>query len=378
MMNSAIRLAVVGVLALGAATESASADSFSLGNLVVYRVGSGTGDLVNTGSAVFLDEYTPTGTLVRSVAMPTVVSGSNKQLIASGTATSEGLLTLSGNGQYVMLTGYARDLGGTGSLSGTASSSVNRTVGRVRVSDLTIDTTTALTDYASKNNPRSVFSDDGTNLWVTGGAGGVRYTTLGSTTSTQLSTTLTNLRQVNAFDGQLYISTASGSSIRVGTVGTGLPTTAGQTISNLPNFPTSGSPYGFVLLDLSSSVPGMDTLYVADDNGNNVQKYAKVGSDWVAKSASPTMTGVRGLTVAYTNGTTTTLYATTGDSDANGGGTLWKLVDATGYNVDMSGTVTTIATASANTAFRGVVFIPEPAALSLLALGALALRRRRN
>ena len=39
-------------------------------NVFIYRVGNGTDALVNTGSPVFLDEYTPDGTLVRTIAMP--------------------------------------------------------------------------------------------------------------------------------------------------------------------------------------------------------------------------------------------------------------------------------------------------------------------
>ena len=42
------------------AAPSVKAAAFTAGNLVVYRVGTGTGNLVNTGNAVFLDEYSPT------------------------------------------------------------------------------------------------------------------------------------------------------------------------------------------------------------------------------------------------------------------------------------------------------------------------------
>ena len=81
------------------------------GNIMVYRVGDGIGALVNTGNPVFVDEYTTGGVLVQSIPMPTTVSGANRQLIASGTATSEGFLTLSSDNQYLRLTGYASNLG---------------------------------------------------------------------------------------------------------------------------------------------------------------------------------------------------------------------------------------------------------------------------
>src|SRR5262245_42188639 len=106
------------------------AAAFSGGNVVVYRVGTGSNDLVNTGNAVFLDEFTPAGTLVQSIAMPTTASGSNKPLIASGVATSEGLLSRSADGAYIVLGGYAA-FSSSGSLANSSAATINRVVGRV-------------------------------------------------------------------------------------------------------------------------------------------------------------------------------------------------------------------------------------------------------
>ena len=330
------------------------AGSFTAGNLVVYRVGDGTATLVNTGNAVFLDEYTPSGTFVQSVALPTTSSGVNSQLIASGTAASEGLLTRSVNGQYLLLTGYARNLGGGTSLSGTTATAVPRTVGRVKY-DGTIDTSTALSDFASANNPRSACSTDGLDIWVGGAAGGVRYTrysAFGSTSSAQLSTDSTNIEQVGIFSGQLYASTQKGS-LRVATVGSGTPTAAGQTITNLPGFPTStDNPNAFFFADLDGS-PGLDTLYVADDIGGQLQKFSLVSGSWTG-SGTITAANAHGLT-GVASGTTVTLYAT-GTSGTDG--TLYKFVDITGYNANVSGSASAIATAGANQTFRGVALAP--------------------
>jgi len=344
-------LCLLGSL-LGLSAGSAHAASFQSGNVVVYRVGTGSAALgSNTGTAVFLDEYTPSGTLVQSIAMPTTASGSNKRLVASGTATSEGLLTRSTDGRFIVLTGYDAALGTT-PLTSTTGATVNRVVGRVGASG-EVDTSTALSDFASGNNPRSAASTDGTNIWVGGGAGGVRYTTFGSTTSTQLSTTLTNIRQTRVFDGQLYITTNSGTTVRLGTVGTGLPTTSGQTISNLPGFPVTGSPYGFFFADLDAGVAGADTVYVADDTPGTIQKYSFVNGNWTA-SGTISATGVRGLTGKVT-GSSVELFVTSGTS-------LSTLTDTSGYNQTISGTVSSIATAGANTAFRGVALAPAGAA----------------
>lgn len=71
---------------------------FTPDNIVVYRVGTDAAALSSAATAVFLDEYTPGGLLVQSVAAPTVDAGSNQTLTAVGKAASEGLLTLSVDG----------------------------------------------------------------------------------------------------------------------------------------------------------------------------------------------------------------------------------------------------------------------------------------
>ena len=56
-----------------------------------------------------------------------------------------------------------------------------------------------------------------------------------------------------------------------------------------------------------------------------------------------------------------------------------SLVDSSGYNGTLTGTPTLLAAAGLDMAFRGVAFapVPEPATLSLIALSAFALLRRR-
>jgi hypothetical protein len=342
--------AVVALISLLASASHAAA--FTNGNVVIYRVGDGVAALVNTGNAVFLDEYTPAGAFVQSVALPTTAGGGNNPLITSGTATSEGQMTRSADGQYLILPGYARDLGGTGSLGSTTAAAVPRTVGRVKF-DGSINTSTALTDWADTNNARGATSTNGTDLWVSGGAGGVRYTTLGSTTSTQLSTDLANVRQVLVFGGQLYVSTQNGTAIRIGAVGSGTPTTAGQSITSLPGIPTSATtPNGFFF----ANVPGGTVLYVTDDTAGQIQKYSLVSGTWTA-NGTITAAAVRGITGAV-SGSTVNLYATTGGGTATGGGTLYGFADGTGFNGSVSGSANTLASANANTAFRGVAMAP--------------------
>ncbi|MBZ5640114.1 MAG: hypothetical protein LAO51_15315 [Acidobacteriia bacterium] len=330
---------------------------------MIYRVGSGSGSLVSTGNPVFLDEYTPTGMLVQSIPMPTADALPNRAFYASGTAGSEGMLTRSADGRYLVLTGYASTY--TSSLAGTSGTLVNRVIGRVDVTSA-IDTTTALTDFASGNNPRSATSDNGARFWAAGAAGGVRYAALGASTSTDLtSASLANARQVSLFAGQLYTSSDRANFKGVNAIGTGLPTTPSQPVVRLFGLTDATSPsgYSYFFADLTDAVPGFDTLYIADDSSNatgGVQKYSLVGGTWVANgSVEGASNAYRGL-VGKVNGTTTTLYATRkGGSGATGGGELVSLVDATGYNATITATSSIIAAAAANTSFRGVAFAPE-------------------
>ncbi len=325
----------------------------SLPNVSVYRVGDGSTALTNTGNAVFVDTYNGNdGTLVGTVALPTAAS--NKPLIASGTAASEGLLSRSADGHYLLLTGYGTTPPYSASLSGTKSSAVPRTIGRIDAAG-NVDTTTSLTDAVSGNNPRSVASADGSSFYIAGGAGGVNYAPLGATTSTNIIATPANLRQLNIYGGQLYASSGSGTGTKgVMSIGSGLPTTPGQTATRLPGLSDTltADSYGYYFADLDGT-PGVDTLYVADGTAaNGLQKFSLQNGSWVASgAASGKYVGLTGVQ----QGGSVTLFATSAT-----GTQLVKLTDASGYLGTFSATPTVLTTAKTNTALRGVALAPTP------------------
>ena len=113
------------------------------------------------------------------------------------------------------------------------------------------------------------------------------------------------------------------------------------------------SPYQFFFADLNAGVAGVDTVYVADDstlvNGGGIQKYSLVGGTWVANGIVA-LAGTRGVT-GVVSGSSVTLYLTTGT-------TYQTLTDTSGYNAANNGTLASLATATANTAFRGIAFTP--------------------
>ena len=147
---------------------------FTAGNIVVLRVGDGTNALSNKGNALFLDEYNPiTNVKVQSVALPTVANGNNQPILLSGTATSEGALTRSANGGFLTLTGYGSAVGAsTVSLSTTTGTAVPRVIAIIK-NDASINTTKKLTNFASANNPRGAYSNDGNSVWLVSGAKGL-------------------------------------------------------------------------------------------------------------------------------------------------------------------------------------------------------------
>jgi hypothetical protein len=328
------------------------------GNVVVVRVGSGTAALTNSSTAVFLDEYTAVGAFVQSIAMPTVQSGAHKPVTCSGTASSEGALTQSANGHYLLLAGYGIAPGGAG-VASSVSSSVNRVVARIGLDEV-VDSTTALIDAYSGNNIRAAASYSGHEFWTAGTATAannpsVRYVAgVGAATSLQLDAAITNVRRVDVWNTQLYCVTASGSAFGVCRVGTSLPTTSPQTTTLLPGFPTTSgpSPYDFFFANTT-------TLYVADDRTTGlggIQKWVDIAGVWTLQyTLSPAgNVGCRGLSGIVAGGTTT-LFATT---TAN---TLVKFVDS-----GASATAQVLATAPTNTVFRGARFVRTPGRLDVI------------
>ena len=350
-VGSAAAVADPATTTAAATTQSTA---FSAGDVVVYRVGDGSTALSGAGAPVFLDEYSPSGALVQSTALPTAAAGADNPLVSSGSATSEGGLTLSADSRYLVATGYDA-APGTSGLSSSAAASVPRTIARVDA-DGDVDSSTALTDFADGNNPRSAVSNDGSEFWVGGAAGGVRYASLGATTSTPVvSSSYKNVRQLEIVGGQLYTSAdPTKASVTVAAVGTGLPTTGTQPVTNLPFTASPTEPYGYSLLTLGSGTTP-DTLYVADNSTNAVVKYGLSDGSWVQQGSVP-VSGVTGLTANDADGTVT-VYATSSGSSGTGG-TLYRITDASGTGGTLAGSASVIATAPADEAFRGVAFAP--------------------
>jgi hypothetical protein len=335
-------------------------NAFQPGDIAVYQVGDGSTTLSSNATPVFIDEYTPGGTLVQSIPIP---GGASNPLTDSGTASSDGELTLSTNSQYLVFTGYGAT---SGTASITTSTSIARVAGTLNVGTGAVDTSTQLTAAStySGNNIRGAASMDGQEFWLAGTAtstGGIRYATLGSTTSSQVESTVTNTRAVNIFNGQLYLST--GATTPIYQVGTGTPT-SGATATALSGVTVSGtSSTGFYL------TPDGSRLFVADGAGT-IQEFVNNAGNFMADKSLTTSGAPYQLTGATTGGVTT-LYFTTKSGTA--GNSLYS--DTFNAGTDAFSTPTSIATAGINETFKGVelLAVPEPATWGMMVSGMVLL-----
>lgn len=340
----------------------AHAAPISAGNLVVYRVGDGGAALGTTAASVFLDEYTITGTLVQSIALPN--SGA-AALTAVGNSTTEGVISRSQDGNSLVFGGY-RAAAATAS---PTASTVNRVVGTLDFAGLA-NTSVAITDITS-GNLRSATSVDGSSSFYLGTSTGVRYVGAPSGSSTSVLLDNRNSRQVNMSGNTLFA--ANGSTSITGKV---------QTYGTLPTTPTAATPAvslaladavnGFAMFDLNAGVAGDDTMYLLSTVENLLRKYTFDGTSWLA-NGSVAAGGALNLTGSV-NGGNVDLFLTTSSA-------ILSKTDASGYNSTITaGALTSIVSAGANTGFRGIgMLVPEPTALSLglIAIGAAALRRRK-
>ena len=346
--------------------HGAEAATFTGGNLVVYRVGTGSAPLTNAAAATFVDEFQPNGTPVQSVPLPTAAAGANKALTAAGLSRSEGQIARSADGRSVVVTGYAAAPGATGpggiSLTGTDPATVGRTIGLVD-GDGDIDTSTVLTGAGTPQIIRSAVADSADRLWVAGGNGGVLTTTVGSGAATSIAGGAgANLNGLTIQGGQLFASGILTN--RLAKIGDGLPASA-ATATDVPGLPTNLLTYGYALLDLTAqgwSGTTADTLYLANasERGGTVDKYTFDGSAW-NRAGFVDVPGAFGL-VADNNGGSVSLAVTTPTK-------LLLLTDPTGSAAGFSpAPPTTLATAATNTEFRGVALAPVPIPAPTLAV----------
>jgi len=373
---------------------SAAPPLYTPGDLVVYGV-TPNATKASYPSAVSLYEYDGSGAAQTgaTVALPTSDSTTGgvteHGYTDSGSAGSDGFLSLSSDGDQLAMAGYDAPLTLGSKITGTAAAAYPRTVALVDAGG-DVDTTTALNNVADGNNMRSAVSDDGGNLWTGDASDGVSYAPAGTGSASPAGANATNLTdsdagnvdQVQVFDGQLYASSVSTSSISE--VGSGLPQTVADASPVTPLNFASGqaptSPYGFAFLSLNDASDGApDTLYVADQGADAsdttcpavdtastcpgaIVKYGLIDGVWT-QEGSVAVPYVMGVTAQDDDGVVT-IYASSYDFDSDTTGFLYKIDDTSGLTGkassegQLTGSATQIAQAPSGVTFRGVAFAP--------------------
>ncbi len=203
----------------GTALAALPTDTVPILALLASRVGDGVNPLSDTGSPVLLEAFAFGPGFGGTVPLPS--SGPGTKLILDGTSLREGQLTLSPDGEYLVMTGYDTEPGGMTPLADTGSADVRRSVAIVPlIGPGAMVISPALGDFADHGHPHAGVTDDGINLWLAGSTGGLRYTTIGSDSSVPVSAAgPDSLRTVAIFDSQLHV-TSGGETILRGGAGT--------------------------------------------------------------------------------------------------------------------------------------------------------------
>jgi hypothetical protein len=428
-----MRHAKILVATFVVALASAEAQLFTPGDLIVTTYGSPSSTITDGApTPITLNEFsTAGGAVLLSFTLPTSdgVGGSNNVgVVGEYGSSSEGNIQLSGNGQYLTLAGYSatQSYAGNYSVNTTAlAQSSSTSVPRVAIlvdGNGNVNSSTVLNDIYNTNNPRAVYSSDGSSIYISGQGDktaaqqGIFLAPTGLNTTSGGSPTgiynANDTRYVTANNGNLtYSLDKKGSPTGIFQYN-GLPSNASATATQLTaasNGQTgaakvSYSPEGFFFANPT-------TLYVADtgvpkaggigdggiqkwtlNNGSWSLQYTLTPSGFVAPASAATATsgetGFEAITGAVDRFGNVSLYAvsyTAGDDNPNG---LYKITDALSSTDGSGETFTELESAAGNggAVFKGVSFapvaVPEPSVTALLAVasgvGFVCLRRRRR
>lgn len=344
-----------------AAGLSASAQ-FTPGNLAVYRYGDGDAPISNGQRVpVFIDEYTASGSYVKTIPVSRTANGSNYGLeglglTSSGTYETEGFPVLSRDGSTLSIIGHNPDVVGQ-FVIGTINAA-----GDVSTNTLVVDDIGA---------PRSAVVE-GTAVYFNGYNGGVRYKTLGTgAASTRVSTgqnsprvlTITELVYNNGATNSIRIFSPIGSADNAANA-TPLPTAS--TTFGFVNYPGGAKPknaHQMVFINAGTGTSRRTLLYLLDnDAAPKIKKYRlnNGASDWLPLDSVDVPVNTKSLT-AKLDGNGVKLYFTSyGDGGAVKSG-IYTMSDdfTTGEgNTPITASYSLLVEAPANATFRGVTFTP--------------------
>jgi hypothetical protein len=344
--------------------------SFSAGNLVVLQTSNTASKIV---SPITLKEITTTGAPRVSVTLPS--TGTTPFQTAGIFGGSEGFLTTSTDGKFLVLSGYSTTAT-AGDITATAASAVPRAVGVVYPSGYFQQVGSSTINF-SNNDIRGAISD-GTNFWASGASvsniDGIDYYGPGTPAGLGTGTNPPKAYGMRIFNGQIYYSTQkAGPSNSVNQLGI-FSFGSGSPVSGNPT-PTQIINTGTIVVEDFSINPVTTVCYIAvnlNSSVGGIQKWVKTGSNWSFAYTLKTgivNTGAYGLVVDY-SGSNPIIYATTFDAAGN---RVIKITDdgtftGSGSSAVGSSPASTIVAAVPNVFYKGISFAPVPTGAPLVNL----------
>jgi hypothetical protein len=302
VVRGAVTIAAAIALSLGHA-PGAQAQSFSFNpNDIVVAVegdGSNTGTYADGQAApLTLFQYATSGTTSLTAAgtleLPqTTIAGGNFALSGEYGSSSEATLQLTGNGQYLTVMGYginantynsAFDVNGGGTAlaqspnTAVGGSNVSRVIALIGANG-SVNTTTAITGVYNENNPRSVYSQNGTSFYISGQGnkdltGGVFYVSgLGATSATPITGADTMSKSSGSFNQDTRDVQIVNGTLTASVDSTEGTASKGFNIDRIGTLGTAGTPPTTTLNAQPTALPGINgAIMLSNGNGNTINK----------------------------------------------------------------------------------------------------------
>jgi hypothetical protein len=369
-MKTILLTAVVVMLAGLAADAQSSA--FLPKHLAVLRAGDGVLDLRLRQSPAFIDQFEPGSFNAAPSFTVSIPTSGPDTLFFNGHAATEGILTRSADHRLLAVAGY----GGLSLLQTNGTPSlldIPRVFCTVDAGGKVHTMIYRKTAGVEKMNPRGVVTDGTNNFWGCGNAMGTVYYQPGGSGELVSFAGAPNSRAVKIVGNALYV-TLNGPDGTASDLPAGIfsfTDADGQPLS-LPKTPDAKLKVVAAARDPYTKLAGFDmnadgTVAYMADTVAGIQKYVKSGGAWkfaynfsipqIIPADQNRGTGCFGVAVDF-SGPAPVIYATTteGYDGCVNSNRVVQIVDT-----NATATVTTVAQApSANIAYRGIDFTPEP------------------
>ena len=332
--------------------------AFTPGRLVVLKT---TTTVSKSSSPVTLQEISTTGIVGATVVIPSSATDNYPFQTSGIYGGSEGFLTNSTNGRYLLMGGYGTSTAFP-DVTATTSVAVPRVIGEVTQSGCFAQVASSSV-FFNQNDIRGAVSD-GVNFWASGASNasvdGIDYYWPG--TQAGLGTLASNPPKaygMRIFGGDICFSTQKQYNalpnnnfgiFKVAGLPTSNPVTITQIINTGANIPE----------DFSFN-PTFDVCYIAinlNNSNGGIQKWTKSGSIWslaYTLGTGVTNIGAYGLTVDYSVAGTPVLYATTFEAAGN------RVIKITDNGSLASSPATTLVSAVTGVYYKGIAFSPVDA-----------------